>query len=741
VVDAADQFSLNLDHRFNDRAQLTGTYMYYDSDEPFEQFYGGPADTNNGVLFRRVHLLSLNQTVISSSDRVLTFRYGYFSFDDDYSVPEFDPAALGFSDRFLDQATANVFPFFNIEGYDVFGNWATDDIRHYSHSANGTASQFLGNHTLKIGGDYRRIGRDSLFGGPRAGDFAFDAGFTQGPDPLNPASSGNALASLLLGYPSSGTIATSARFDQFIDYYAGFVQDDWRISPSLVVNLGIRLEHESGPREKENLQTVGFDRVTPWPVQPVEGMLLRGGLMYAGVDDYPEHQGDPQALKWGPRAGFAWSLDEFTVLRGGFGVFWAPYQPTFETRYGFEAVTGYLASADGGLTPAGALSDPFPFGVTAPTGSSVGLLTQAGGEVDFPDQFRKSPYVQQYSLEMQREIADSLVVSAGYLGSRSDRLGMGGNTTAPVDINQLDPGYQSLGNALLDPVPNPFFGNPVFGDLSQSETVPRAQLLRPYPQFGGLFALQQSGGRRRYDAAVLKVEKRFRGAYGGRVNYTWSRTRDNVIGEANAYSARSGRALNNYDLDAEFGPSLTDAPHRLNLSGFVELPFGRGKRWLDSEGVWNALLGGWSVSAAGYYQSGFPIAVSQRVNNTGLLGGQQRPNVVSGADPGHSGSTVENLNSYLDPDAWSLASAFTFGDTPRTDARVRTPARHNWDFALQKSENVGEGRITARVEIINAFDRPDFNGPVTSLGNPNFGRILDVSGFPRLFQFTVRYEW
>jgi hypothetical protein len=277
--------------------------------------------------------------------------------------------------------------------------------------------------------------------------------------------------------------------------------------------------------------------------------------------------------------------------------------------------------------------------------------------------------------------------------------------------------------------------------LSLSETVPRAQLLRPYPQFDALYALQQSEGRRRYDAAVFRLEKRFRNAFGGRVNYTWSRTEDNVLGEGNAYSRRNGSALNSYDLDSEYGPSITDAPHRLNVSGIVELSFGKGKKWLDSEGVWNALLGGWSVSAAGFVQSGFPIAISQRFNNTGLLGDVQRPNVVPGVDPGHSGSTLENLNSYLDPDAWSDAPSFTFGDAPRTDTRVRTPMRHNWDFAFQKSENVGAGRITARVEVINAFDRPDFSGPVTVLGNPNFGKILGVNGFARLFQFTVRYDW
>jgi hypothetical protein len=237
------------------------------------------------------------------------------------------------------------------------------------------------------------------------------------------------------------------------------------------------------------------------------------------------------------------------------------------------------------------------------------------------------------------------------------------------------------------------------------------------------------------------MEKRFRNGIGSRVNYTWSRTKDNVIGEGNVFSRWTGGALNSYDLNAEYGTSITDAPHRLNVSGIVELPFGKGKRWLDGSGVANALLGGWSVSAAGYIQSGFPISVSQRNNNTGLLGDLQRPNVVPGVDPGHSGTTEENLNSYLNPDAWSQAPTFTFGNAPRTDTRLRTPVRNNWDFAFQKSETIGTGRITARVELINAFDHPDFGGPVTILGNPNFGRILDVSGFPRLFQFTVRYDW
>jgi hypothetical protein len=742
AVNAADQVSFNLQHRFGERSTLSGTYMYYDSDEGSPTWYGGPSDPANGIVYRQAHVLAINETFLPSSDTVLTLRYGYTSFVDDFQVPEFNPAELGFSQMYLSEITANVFPDICVDGYGAsgwctHGGWASNETRFYSHSGNGTLSRLIGRHTLKVGGDYRRIGVDEVLGGPGAGSFEFDAGFTQGPDPTNPAaSSGNAIASLLLGYPVFGQISVTTPIQQFIDYFGGFIHDDWRVTPSLVLNLGLRIEHETGLREKSDRQTVGFDRETPWPVQPIEGMTLRGGLMYAGVSGYPEQQGDPTAIKWGPRAGFAWSVDSKSVLRGGYGVFWAPYQPTFETRRGFEAYTTYLASTDGGLTPAGTLSDPFPNGIEEPMESGLGLLTGAGGDVDFADQFRKSAYVQQYSFELEREVSSDVLLSAGYLGSRSDRLSIGS-----VNINQLDPGLLEMGPALLEPVPNPFYGNPLFGNLSDSPTIARNQLLRPYPQFGALSALGVSAGKRRYHSAVMKAERRFQGGWGGRVNYVWSRNDDNIFGEFNSFSEPSLFALDSYSLDAEYSRSIADAPHRLNVSGMVELPFGKGKRWIDGDGLANALLGGWSFSAAGFYQSGFPIDVFQRLDNTGLLGDLQRPNLVPGVDPGHSGSTEENLDNYLNPEAWSLAPAFTFGNAPRSDARVRSPSRQNWDFAFQKSQRAGWGDLTVRVEVINAFDHPDFDGPNTTFGTPNFGKILNVSGFPRLFQFTIRYAW
>jgi hypothetical protein len=235
------------------------------------------------------------------------------------------------------------------------------------------------------------------------------------------------------------------------------------------------------------------------------------------------------------------------------------------------------------------------------------------------------------------------------------------------------------------------------------------------------------------------------GGWGARVNYTWSRTDDNVVGEQNFFSERGvlpQAILNNYDVEAEFGRSLLDAPHRLNVSGTFELPFGEGRRWLNESGLVNALVGGWNATVVGYRQSGFPIRVVQNNNNSGLLGSSQRPNVVPGVNPALASEprydTACGCVPWLNPAAWSPAAPFTFGDAPRTDPRVRTPMRANWDLALQKSQRVGGPILTIRAELLNALNQPDLRGPVIGFGLPNFGQILDIGGVPRTLQLMVR---
>ena len=585
-----------------------------------------------------------------------------------------------------------------------------------------------------------------------SGEYFFDRAFTAS----SPTSetSGDAFAAYLLGLPSTGDINVPSQHDFFINYIGAYAQDDFRISSRLTVNFGLRYEFEQGLQERNNKLVVGFCRDCAFPVQ-VPGLTLKGGLLYPGQNGAPSHQGDPQKAKLGPRGGFAYSINNTTVLRGGYGLFWAPMQGVFpsESAYGtrgYTATTDYIASLDNFQTPCAgcSLTNPFPNGLNQPKGNADGLLTGVGGSVATPDQNSKGAHVQQYSVDLQRELAHAMMVSVGYLGSRSDDLSVGGTQNIGININQIPVQYQSLGNALNDAVPNPFFGTRLgVGSLAGS-TITRGQLLRPYPQFTNVTLIRPSISRARYNAFVARFERRIQGGWGGRINYTFSRLKDNQIGESNTFSNRSSTPLDNNNIDREFSTSLLETPHRINVSGTVELPFGVGKPRLNKKGPAEVILGGWAVTAIGGYQSGFPIQVSQATNNSGLLGSGQRPNLASGDPSIASGSASDSYDPtcqcvrWLNPAAWTGAPAFTFGNAPRVDTRVRTPFKMNTDLAIQKTQGIGGSKtVMIRFEIINLFDNPNWLGPNTSFGQSSFGWITEVGGFPRLLQVLVRVGW
>jgi hypothetical protein len=773
LVDRSITGTFKLDQVWTQNFRTSAMYAIYDSTEPQPRSYlkdgktqeigANHADPGDGALYRQVHAVAVNNTITPNTNTVAHVRLGYTSFADDcVPVAGFDPGTLGFASSFVSQVPVKKFPYFGIGTYGtdyngyMFGERSINNITYYSWDANASMSKLLGRHTVKFGASYRKIGGKNFNPSQSSGRFFFDGQFTSA-DPLNPTNSDpHSLAAFLLGYPSSGEIPVARPTNAFIDYYAGYAQDDLRVNPNLTVNLGLRYEFEQGLQEKNNELTVGFDRDRNWPFQ-VPGVTLKGGLMYAGVDGYPTHQSDPSKTKFGPRAGFAWSVDPRTVVRGGYGLFWAPHQydgigsNVLGTR-GFTQVTDYVASRDGGLTPCAGCNivNPFPSGLSQPTGSAGGILTGAGGTVDFIDQFRKSAYVHQYSVDFQRELPGRLVAGIGYIGATSRRLGVGGNNDASVNINQLDPKYQSMGSALLDQVPNPFFGNPAFGAFADQRTIPRGQLLRPYPQFGDLLARQVSQGRAQYHSMVLRLERPIVNGWGGRINYTWSRNMNNIFGERNQFSNDSNdraRPLNSYDIEAEYAHSITEQPHRLNFALTGELPFGKGKSHLSEPGLARVLFGGWAVTAVGYFQSGFPVTVIQSTNTTQLFSRVQRPN-LTGTSPATPGSTNSHydpacscINNWFNRAAWSTAPAFTFGNAPRTDTRMRTPFKTQTDVAFQKVEPIGGGQLMIRAEIINLFNNAQFNGPNTTFGSSSFGRMSSTRGFPRLLQVMARFSF
>jgi hypothetical protein len=767
IHDRAVMYTGKVDHRFTDAVSLSGFYLYNKTDEPCANtLYPGLNDPNrfmdrsDYLLLRRVNVLALNNTWLPSNNTVLTLRYGWTRFiDDDTLSIDFDPAQLGFSQTFLDQMQVDKMPRVTITDYYAFGAIDPTPRNWYSWSANGTMSRLYGRHTLKVGADWRTIGIDtqSFTGG--AGDFRFDRLYSS-LNPLSPVG-GNAYANFLLGYMSGdpgnySRLSLSEPFNAFVHYYGAYAQDDFRINAKTTLNFGLRLEHESGLREENNSFTVAFDRtLNPGGalgnvVNPITGQRIVGGLVYAGVNGAPEHQGDPPALKVSPRVGLVHSFNPRTVLRTGYGIYWAPwnYQGVSTTNYGNIGYSNTtFTTTQGQFRPTVSFTNPFPNGIIQPSGNSLGALAGVGTQIDFIDQDKKAPYVHQYSVDINRELPGNMAIGFEYSGSTGRDLGLGGSNDGIININQLDPRHLALGPALLENVPNPFFGLPAGQGFNvSSPTVQRRQLLRPFPQFGDILMRQSTQGKSQYHAAIFKFDKRLSNGWGGRINYTYSRLKDNQFGETNFFSNvgttgnQGTEAANAYDLDAEYSVGLLDVPHKITISPIFQLPFGEGRRWANS-GAAAWILGDWTVSSIISFESGFPIALTTATNTSQIFTRHQRPNPGAG-DPETTGSREDRMQPvglWLNPAAYVTPPNFTLGTVPRTVDDVRTPHRNNWDFVASKDMRFGgDLRGQIRIEVLNITNTPKVRGPVTQVGATTFGQITTQSGFMRLTQIMFR---
>jgi hypothetical protein len=768
IQDAADQFMFKGDHKFSDKVSLSGVYMYNKTDEPYNVYWDDNlfGDPSAAPLLRRIHVGVVNNTWIPNSSTVVSLRYGQTSFIDDcgIAITEFDPATLGFASSFINDITLKKHPRLNMDDYgevnvNSIGSGAFTAIDWNSWGFNGAMSKLLGSHTFKIGADYRWIGVTTTPFGQASGDFTFSRRSTAS----LAGAGGNDLASLLLGVPTTGSADIAATSTYYTNYYGAYIQDDWRLKSNFTLNYGLRIEHEDGLMEENDQFTVGFDQTL---VSPLSGRApglaavrgtneILGGLMYAGVDGNNRYQGNPPAVKVSPRVGLVWSLSPKAVLRGGYGMFWAPWNYQFPgtTNYGnigYSFTTTMQPNNPSGV-PVTLLRNPFPNGLTQPTGNTLGALTGIGNNIDVIDQDKKAPYVQQLSADFQYQLTDTVAVSAGFAHARGDDLGLGGTLDAIVNINQIRPEVASRFTPaqLLERVPNPFLGVAGFGPLSSATTIERGQLLRPFPQFRNINLRQVTAGKSRYNAVILKLDKRVANGFGGRFNYTWSNLKDNQFGESNHFQSNTtGRPQDNYNLDAEYATSLLDSPHKLVLAPIFELPFGEGKRWANGR-VADLLVGGWTLSAVVSFESGFPTPTrySSGVSDAhlGLFGSTWlRPNVTSG-DPNTEGDLYDRVGSatpWADTEGYERPAVGAFGNMERTDTRLRSPFRKNLDFVANKAFRTGGStRAEVRFEMLNLTNTPKFRDYNTFLDNATFGQITRQSGFSRITQISLRFSF
>jgi hypothetical protein len=801
IHNAAQEYTGKVEHKFSDKVSLTGFYLWNHTNEPNSDFYeiglNGKnrfADPQDYLLKRTPQILAVNNTWLLNDSSVLALRFGWTQFvDNDTMTIDFDPTTLGFSAAFnglVGQTGVPKFPLGALTGYtssasaQTFGAINPSQRTYKSIGYNGSYSKFVGTHTFKTGADYRQIGVYLLNPGCASGCFQFDKEFTSSTGlNQNSTTDGDAFASFLLGYPTAdgarqSTMTLTTPLDIYTNYYGAYVQDDWRISSKFTLNYGLRVEHEDGMRERNDNFTVGFDpKATtalstvqiPGNIDPTGGTPARtvsGGLMFAGVNGNHDYQGDPPGLKWSPRVGAVFSFDTKTVLRAGYGLYYAPWNygaPSSATSiYGQLGFTQNTPSPQTSTTPTVSLTNPFPSGLVQPLGNSLGALTGVGTTISYVDQYRTQPRVQQYSADLQRELPASMAITVSYIGARGDHLPLGGTVDAVVNINQLDPKYLALGSTVLNQtVPNPFFGVAAAGPLSTQANITRAQLLRPYPQFLNIQDRQISEGVNRYNAGVIEWSKRpSRGGLGGRVSYTYSALKDNQIGETNFYTNNgNGAPLNSYnyiqsmpacgsttlaacfDPMAEYTTGILDVPHRLIFAPIWQLPSPANRR-----GVKSALAGGWIVSSIINYQSGFPIGLAQSDNT--LFSGVNRPN-LTGVSFGTDGSREDRLASadhpratWINPAAITAAPAGTYGNAPRLETDVRTPTIFNTDLSVAKNISLGGSKMAqVKLEVVNLFNRVQTNSINVTTGSSAFGQITSQSGFMRLTQIMFRMSF
>jgi trimeric autotransporter adhesin len=743
----ANQMTARLDEQITSWWRVSVSYLRYYSLEPGDTFFGNVSAPSQWRLERRVDSTQVNSSFTINPTTIASIRYGFNRFPNyDYQASQgFNLAGLGFAPGFVSQVdpTKSQFPYVSMTNMYSLGD--NDDNSFYVHASNNFSAsldRYMGRHSLKMGFDYRRIKAAGNDSNNAAGDYAFNGIFTQSIN-TSGGTGGADLADLLLGYPSSGNIYTSTKLTDYADYYGLFIQDNFRMSNKITLNFGLRWERETGIQEQNNGLVVNFLRDATNPIAAnVTGILPKGVVQYAGLNGAPTSVGNPYSNKWGPRVGIAYQVNSKTVVRGGYGIFWAPQFSLGSplATVGYNARTSYIASTDGNLTPTGSLTNPFPGGIAQPTGNSLGQLTGIGQSFTLVSPYGKSPEVQQYSIDIQRELPFGVALEVAYVGSHSTHLTLG---AATYNSNALNPSYLSMGSALNASVPNPYYlhgGSGVVG----TATIPQSQLLLPFSAFGAVNLQFDGYNHARYDSMILKAQKRLSHGLTFLSTLTWSRNNDASSGGVGngTLNAGGGGPQNPYDLNAEYGRSNFDTPLRFATSFSYDLPFGKGKPFVNSSSKWvDYIVGGWQTNAVATFQTGFPLQVTQSKNfNSGYGYAVQRPN-ATGVDPSTSGSLEDRLGGYFNSAAFSTAPQYTFGNLSRT-LTIRGPGQANWDMSLFKSVTIREVlKCQFRLEALNATNTPLFAAPNTSYGSSSFGKITSQVNFSRQLQLALRFSF
>ena len=426
-----------------------------------------------------------------------------------------------------------------------------------------------------------------------------------------------------------------------------------------------------------------------------------------------------------PRFGYAYSLFSKTVIRGGYGVFWMPGNvATTNGNFNnpaYSVSTPFVSSLDGGVTPADRFSNPFPNGLLNPPGSAAGADTLIGQGITTWSRGAHPGYVQQWNFDIQQELAGGLVVDVAYAGSKGTDL------PQSLAVNQLPNEFLSLGVALNEAVPNPFFGLVTTGTFSAA-TITRRQTLLPFPQFTGVtYGSAAPIGNATYHSMQTKVTKRLSSAGMLIAAYTLSKTITDTESRTGWLEpgGQTGSYYDPYNRRLDKALANFDVTHRLVLSYNYQLPFGKGRAVLGKvEGIPGKLVSGWQINGITTLQSGFPVVVG-------------RPNMVG--NPTLSGPESQRLGRWFNTSVFVPVPAFTFGNAPRTLPSTRSDGTSNFDFSVFKNTFIGERfNLQFRAEYFNLFNHVTFGRPDAAFGSSQFGRVNNAVNLPRHIQLGFK---
>jgi hypothetical protein len=721
-----------IDQNFGDKNRLFFRFGYQDA--PQKSPYANspyaniafPGETTNGGGNQNTedYVYALSDTETFTSHLVGEFRFGYTR-----GLIQLTPLSIGFNLTSLglpgsieQTSNAHLFPYFSPAGLTAIGpqraSWDIDSEN--TPVAQAHFTWLKGAHSIKTGYEMLWCQFNTFRPDYPSGEFTFSTAYTQGPDPASAsATAGYGLASALLGVPDGGEFTVGPSLATLQTSHNWYLQDDWKVSRTLTLNLGIRWEYQT-PWKDRYYHLDYFSSTTPDPVTATPGALVQTTSSHP----YPSNS----YQNWGPRVGLAWSFLPNTVFRAGYGIFYAPGSGGIGSSpgdfgSGSEASTniyfGQPVAAPNTPVPGATLANPFVNGLLTYPNALVGQSINA----IFP--VWKTPTNQMWNANIQRTVTKNLLIEAAYIGSRGEHLW--NNYTQDATYPQ----YLSLGTQLNALVPNPYYGKILTGTLSAA-TVRYGALLVPYPQYTGVTQIRGSVGDSVYDGMTLRAERSFSHGLLFQASYTTAK----LIDDVNERFLGGSNYIDPYNLGLSRAISPWDVSQRFVANYVYALPFGHGQKFL-TKGIGSWILGNWQTTGILQLQTGTPISITAACNFAGAQGYGCQANRLTTGVP----SSGQSMNEWFNTAAFTNPAPYSFGTDSRTEPNLRNPGTINWDTVMSRWQPIRERmRLQFRAEIYNILNHPNLGSPTASVTSSTFGEILTKSG-NRTITMALRLEF